>query len=66
MDELILKVAIRFFLIFMILDKAPKGISLILQPEGSITTLQKIIDLIYDKAVKYNIVSKGNSPSKAI
>ena len=45
MDELILKAAVRFFLIFVILGKAPKGLSFILWPEGNIMTLKKIIDL---------------------
>ena len=66
MDKLVLKTAVRFFLIFVILDKAPKGISLTLQLEGSIITLEKIIDLVQDNIVEYNIVSKGDSPSKAI
>ena len=56
----------RFFLIFIILGKAPKGISLILQLEGSIITLEKIIDLVQDKAVEYNMVSKGDGSSEAI
>jgi hypothetical protein len=30
MDELILKAAVRFFLIYIILGKAPKGLSLTL------------------------------------
>jgi len=38
-DKLVSKTAMRFFLIFMMLGKALKGISLILWPEGSIITL---------------------------
>jgi hypothetical protein len=45
MDELILKAAVRFFLIFIMSGKAPKGLSLILWLEGNIGTLKKIIDL---------------------
>ena len=66
MDKLVLKTAVHFFLIFVILGKAPKGVSLILQLEGSITTLEKIIDLVQDKAVEYNRVSKGDGSSEAI
>jgi hypothetical protein len=66
MDELILKAAVRFFLIYIILGKAPKGLSLTLWPEGNIGTLKKTIDLVWDKAVEYNRVSKGDSSSKAI
>ena len=66
MDELILKAAVRFFLMFVILGKAPKGLSLILQPEGNVKTLEKIMDLVQDKAVEYNGVSKGDSSSEAI
>ena len=50
----------------MILGKAPRGLSVTLWLEGSITTLEKIIDLAWDKAVEYNIVFKGDSPSKAM
>ena len=56
----------RFFLIFIILGKAPKGFFLILQLEGNITTLEKITDPIQDKAVKYSRVSKGDGSSEAI
>ena len=66
MDKLILKAAVRFFLIFVILGKAPKGLSLTLWLEGNIGTLEKTIDLIQNKAVKYNRVSKGNGFSKTI
>ena len=66
MDKLVLKTALHLFLIFIILGKAPKGISLILQLEGSIITLEKVMDLVQNKVVEYNIVSKGDSPSKAI
>ena len=66
MDKLILKAAMRFFLMFIILDKAPKGLSFILQLEGNIITLKKIIDLVWDKAVEYNRVSKGDGSSEAI
>ena len=66
MDKLILKAAVRFFLMFVILGKAPKGLSLILQLEGNIITLEKIIDLVQDKAVEYNGVSKGGGSSEAI
>ena len=55
-----------FFLIFIISGKAPKGLSLIPQPEGNIGTLKKTMDLAQDKAVKYNRVSKGDSFSKAM
>jgi hypothetical protein len=66
MDELILKAIVCFFLIFIISGKAPKGLSLILWPEGNIRTLKKTMDLVWDKAVEYNRVSKSNSFSKAI
>ena len=66
MDKLVLKTTVCFFLIFVILGKAPKGISLTLQLEGSIITLEKVMDLVQNKVVEYNIVSKGDSPSKAI
>ena len=55
-----------FFLIFIILGKAPKGLSLILWLEGNIGTLKKLINLAQNKAVKYNRVFKSNSFSKAI
>ncbi len=38
-DKLVLKTAVRFFLMFVILGKALKGVSLILWLEGSIITL---------------------------
>jgi hypothetical protein len=50
----------------MILGKAPKGLSLTLWPEGNIGTLKKTIDLVWDKAVEYNRVSKGDSSSEAM
>ena len=56
----------RFFLIFIILNKTPKGLFFILQLKGGIITLEKIIDLVQDKAVKYNRVFKGGGFSKAI
>ena len=65
-DKLVLKTAMRLFLMFVISGKAPRGLSLILWLEGSITTLEKTIDLAWNKIVKYNIVSKGDSPSKAM
>ena len=46
MDKLISKAAIYFFSIFIILNKTPKGLSLILWLEGNIITLKKTIDLI--------------------
>ena len=55
-----------FFLIFIILGKTPKGLSFILQLEGNIGTLEKTIDLIWNKVVEYNGVSKGDSFSKTI
>jgi hypothetical protein len=66
MDKLILKAAVCFFLIFVMSGKAFKGLSLILWPEGNIGTLEKTMDLAWDKAVKYNGVSKSNSFSKVI
>jgi hypothetical protein len=45
MDELILKAAVYFFLIFVMSGKALKGLSLILWLEGNIGTLEKIMDL---------------------
>ena len=48
------------------LGKASKGLSLILQPEGNIGTLEKTMDLAWDKAVKYNRVFKGDGSSKLI
>jgi hypothetical protein len=65
-DELILKATVYFFLIFIMSGKAPKGLSFILWPEGNIGTLEKMMDLAWDKAVEYNRVSKGNSSSKAM
>ena len=56
----------RFFLMFIILGKAPKGLSLTLQLEGNIKTLEKTIDLVQDKVVEYNGVSKGDGSSEAI
>ena len=46
--------------------KAPKGLSLTPQPEGNVATLEKMINLAWDKAVEYNRVSKGDGSSKAI
>ena len=66
MDKLISKAAIHFFLIFIILGKASKGLSLILWLEGNIRTLKKIIDLAWNKVIKYNRVFKGNNSNKAI
>ena len=66
MNKLISKAAVRFFLIFIILGRAPKGLSLILQLEGNIGTLKKIMDKVWDKVVEYNRVFKGDSSSKAI
>ena len=66
MDELISKAAVCFFLIFIILGKAPKGLSLILQLEGNIATLKKTMDLVQNKAIEYNRFSKGDGFSKAI
>ena len=66
MDKLILKATMRFFLIFVMLGKALKGLSLILQLEGNIGTLKKTMDLAQDKAVEYNRISKGNSSSETI
>ena len=66
MDKLVLKATVYFFLIFIILNKAPKGLFFILWPEGNIRTLEKTINLIQDKVVKYNRVSKSNSFNKAI
>ena len=65
-DELILKVAVRFFLIFIILSKAFKNLFLTLWLKGGITTLEKIIDLVWDKVVEYNGVFKGGGFSKAM
>ena len=45
MDELILKATIHFFLIFIMSDKAPKGLFFILWLKGNIVTLKKIINL---------------------
>jgi len=46
--------------------KAPKGLPLILWPEGNITTLEKTMDLVWDKVIKYNRVSKSDSSNKAM
>jgi hypothetical protein len=46
--------------------KAPKGLSLILWLEGNIRTLKKMMDLVWDKVVKYNRVSKGDSFSEVM
>jgi len=66
MDKLILKAAVCFFLMFIILNKALKGLSIILWLKGGIITLEKIIDLVWDKAVEYNGVSKGGGSSEAM
>ena len=66
MDKLISKATVRFFLMFIILGKALKGLSLILWLEGNIRTLKKMMDLVWDKAVKYNGVSKSNNSNKAM
>ena len=66
MDKLILKTAICFFLIFIMSDKALKGLSFILWLEGNIRTLEKTMDLVQNKAVEYNRVFKSNGSNKAI
>ena len=48
------------------LGKAPKGFSLTPQLEGNVAALKKIMDLVWDKAVEYNRVSKGDGSSEAI
>ena len=66
MDKLISKAAVHFFLIFIILGKAPKGLSFILQLKGNIKTLKKTMDLVQNKVVKYNGVFKSNGFNKAM
>jgi hypothetical protein len=51
---------------FVMSGKAPKGLSLTPWPEGNIGTLEKTMDLAWDKAVEYNGVSKGDGSSEAM
>ena len=66
MDELILKTAVCIFLMFVMLGKALRGLFFTLWPKGNITTLEKTMDLAWDKVVEYNGVSKGDGSNKAM
>ena len=56
----------HLFLIFVMSGKAFKSLFFTLWPEGSIMTLKKTMDLVWDKTVEYNMVFKGNSLGKAM